>query len=245
MSDNTSKQSWSVGITCYNEEATIEKVALQLIDVLSQIASHYEIIIVDDCSTDNSKSLVEKLVAEHPQIKAIYHEVNQGIGRTISDVYFNSKYENLTYVPGDAQFDAEELLLVGFIEEKTYISFYRRKQNMAYSNFRSFMSFLNKSVNSFFIGLDLKDVNWVNVYKREEIENLNIQIRSSIIVSEICAKLNLIGYKAIEIESIYHPRIYGKPQGASLKNIIDVGFETLKLISILHKFRKSVQSIRD
>lgn len=243
-SENENRQSWSVGVTCFNEEATIEKVVRLLQEVLPKISSKYEIIIVDDCSTDNSHKIIEQLAKEDTgHIKTIYHKENQGIGITIRDVYFNACYENLTYVPGDAQFNAQELIPVARVENKTYISFYRRRKHMAYSNFRSFMSYLNRVVNRNFTGLDLRDVNWVNVYKLNDIKKLDLTIQSSIIVSEICAKLNLMGYRAIEIESVYHPRIAGTPKGASFRNIKLVALETVKLIKSVRKFKRKLKKV--
>ena len=240
--EKENRQSWSVGVTCYNEEATIEKVVRKLQEVLPKIASNFEIIIVEDYSSDNSAKIIEKLVNEDPShIKAIFHKENQGIGRTIRDVYFNARYENLTYVPGDGQFDSYELIPVAKIENNTYISFYRIRKNMAYSNFRSFMSYLNRVVNRNFTGLDLRDVNWVTVYKRNDVMNLDLTIHSSIIVSEICAKLNLLKFKAIEIVSVYHPRIAGIPQGASFRNVRLVALETIKLIKSVRKFKRKLK----
>jgi len=238
MPVSTNKQSWSIGITCYNEEATIRRVVENIQQVLKQIASKYEIIIVDDASIDNSRKIIKELAKKYFNIKTIYHQKNMGIGATIKDIYFNAKYENLTYVPGDAQFDIQELLPFAKIEDQTYISFYR-KQNESYSNLRTTLSFVNKMINKYFIGLNLKDVNWVNVYKRKEIANLNIQINSSIIVSEICAKLNIMGYKPIEVISTYHPRIAGESRGASLKNVIEVALETIKLIKVVWRFKRN------
>ena len=237
------RQSWSVGITCYNEEATIEIVVRKLQEVLQKISSKYEIIIVDDCSADHSAKIIEQLAKEDTEhIKTIFHKENQGIGRTIRDVYFNARYENLTYIPGDGQFDAFELIPIASVESKTYISFYRIRKNMAYSNFRSFMSYLNRVVNRNFTGLDLRDVNWVNVYKRSDVMNLDLTIQSSIIVSEVCAKLNLMGYRAIEIVSVYHPRIAGIPQGASLRNVNLVALETIKLIKSVRRFKRKLKN---
>lgn len=240
MSIDDIKQTWSVGIACYNEEETIERVVEELQEVLNKISKENEIIIVDDYSTDHSGDVIKRLVQNYKNVKAIFHKKNQGIGATIRDIYFNAQYENVTFIPGDAQFDSKELLPFANVEEITYISFYR-KENEVYSSYRTTLSFLNKLINIYFLGLELKDVNWVKIYKRKGLENLNIQIKSSIVESEICAKLNILGYKPVEVLSTYHPRIAGKSRGASLKNVIKVSLETFKLFKSVHQFKRMIK----
>ena len=232
------KQTWSVGIACYNEEITITKVVEELQKVLKQISDINEVIIVDDGSTDNSRNIIKKLSRNYSNIKAIYHKINQGIGAAIRDIYSNAQYENVVFIPGDAQFDSKELIPFANVEDKTYISFYR-KENEVYSSLRTTFSFLNRKINKYFLGLDLKDVNWVAIYKRKELDNLNIQMESSIVESEICAKLNIMGYKPVEVVSAYAPRVAGKSRGASLSNVAAVSLETLKLIKTIRQFRRS------
>jgi glycosyltransferase involved in cell wall biosynthesis len=236
MPIDDAKQTWSLGISCYNEEATIAKVVDDVQKVLKRISTENEILIVDDQSTDRSRDIIRGLEQEHANVRAIYHDKNLGIGGTIRDIYFNAKYENVTFIPGDAQFDPGELLPYANVEEKTFISFYRQ-ENLVYSSYRKTLSFLNKLVNRTFIGLEMKDVNWVKVYKRKELENLDIMIKSSIIESEICAKLNILGYRPIEVLSKYHPRVAGKSRGASFKNVMRVSFETVKLFGSVRQFR--------
>jgi len=54
-------QNWSVGVMCYNEAGCIEPVVVQLREVMQQITDTFEIVIVDDCSTDGSSEIALKL----------------------------------------------------------------------------------------------------------------------------------------------------------------------------------------
>lgn len=230
------KQTWSVGIACYNEVGTIELVYKLTKQVLQEIALKYEIIIVDDASTDGSSTIIKKIASEDGTVIPILHEFNKGIGGAIRSIYESAQFENVTFIPGDNQFDVKEFLPFIHIPEKTFISFYR-VQNQTYSMFRNGLSYLNKQFNAFFLGLRLNDVNWVKIYKSSIISNLELKSQSSIIESEICSKLNVLNHKPVQVQSVYHPRIYGVSKGASLNNMKKVIGEMIFLYQSLQQFR--------
>ena len=86
------------------------------------------------------------------------------------------------------------------------------------------------------LGLNLQDVNWVKVYKTEVLMDLDLKSKSSIIESEICAKLAKTGIAAIQVESKYIPRVYGESKGASWKIISKVYRELFKVFLIVRTF---------
>jgi glycosyltransferase involved in cell wall biosynthesis len=63
---------------------TIETVVDRIKNVsFPEFISSWEIIIVNDCSTDGSKDLIDKLAAENSNIRSIHHDVNQGKGKSV------------------------------------------------------------------------------------------------------------------------------------------------------------------
>jgi glycosyltransferase involved in cell wall biosynthesis len=231
-------QTWSVGVLCYNEGGSLEQVVVRLLEVMQQITNTFEIVIVDDCSTDGSGEIAKKLSDQYPEIKAVIHPKNRGIGGALRSIYANCKYENIAFIPGDGQFDVTEYLPYATVKDGTFVSFYR-KENTSYSLFRNILSLFNKKLNKVFIGIDLRDVNWTKIYKKADIDKLDLQLTSSLIESEICAKLLFLGVKVIEAESKYLPRAYGESKGSSSAIIKKALKDTWVLISIMSRFRKS------
>ncbi len=232
------KQSWTIGILCYNEAVTIVDVYSKVKTVLSQLTGDSEIIIVDDGSTDGSIELIKKIYTYDPSVRLIFHEINKGIGASIRDVYFNATKQNVVFVPGDGQFDEMELIPFAEFSADHFICFFRH-ENETYSLFRNALSWANKMFNSWFLGFNLKDVNWVKVYKREILYKLELKSKSSIIESEICAKLTALGKTAVEVPSVYHPRIAGQSKGASFGTILKVYKELWAVYLLVKKFKKS------
>ncbi|MDO8521793.1 MAG: glycosyltransferase family 2 protein [bacterium] len=235
------RQSWSIVVFCFNEAGMVGEIVNLIVRQFDEHRKNlYEIIVVDDGSTDGSYEVIAALKRARPDvIKIIRHEKNLGIGAALRHGYEAAKNENLTAVPADGQFDVQELIPHLNIENNTFISFYRL-ENVQYSPFRNALSAANKYVNRVFNGIELKDVNWVKIYKREAIRSFPWKLKSSLIESEICAKLLLRGERAIEVLSYYHPRKSGKSKGASLPVIIHALRETMKLILVVREFRKSL-----
>jgi glycosyltransferase involved in cell wall biosynthesis len=235
----TQKQSWSIVILCYNEAGTLRKVHGIVQKVLNKISnSKNEVVIVDDGSQDGSSDILKKISKKYKNVRAVYHPVNLGIGRALQSGYKNARYENVCIVPADGQFDPRELITFGRIEKKKFISFYREKQE-GYNLFRLFISKVNNWINDNVLGIHLKDVNWVKVFKLDEIRKLDLKLESSLIASEICAKLVLRGNAYIESPSIYHRRESGSAKGGSFKTVWGALKDACKLIVVVvgYKYR--------
>ena len=232
-------QSWSLVIFCYNEVQTVSNVFQSAYELLKVSGvPQFEIIIVDDGSTDGSGEVIKKIQAENPRkVKAVFHGKNKGIGYALRTGYNTAQFENICSVPADGQFNVNEIIPHLDVEEKTFVSFYR-KENMQYTAFRMILSYFNKKINSYFVGISLKDVNWVKIFKNREIKTFSWEITSSLIESEICAKLLYNGNKVREELSVYHPRVAGKSKGASLKVLFQAIRETMKLIIVMFKFKR-------
>ena len=231
-------QTWSVGVLSYNEAETLDKVVTDLRNVLKQLTDTFEIIIVDDYSTDGSREIATGLQDKYPEVRTILHEANKGIGGGLRTIYENTKYENVAMIPGDGQFDTNEYLPFKDIPDNSFISFYR-KENTSYNLFRNILSLFNKKLNKVFIGIKLKDVNWTKIYKKKDLDALDLQLTSSLIESEICAKLLFLGKKVQEVESKYLPRVYGKSKGASFAIVKKALKDTWTLVLIMQKFKKN------
>jgi len=231
------RQSWSIVVMCYNEEKSVLRVGMVAQKTLKKISSlQNEILFVDDGSSDGSPRLIKAFQKKHRNVRAVYHPQNMGIGAALRSGYFHSRFENVCVVPADGQFDLNELIPYPRLEPKTCISFFRKKQR-GYSFFRLLLSRVNRLVNHIFLGIRLKDVNWVKVYKREMLLKLDLRLKSSLIESEICAKFGLLRYRFIEIPSIYHDRSGGKARGSSFKIVAKALLETCLLIWTVWVFR--------
>ncbi len=233
-------QTWSIVVLCYNEAATIKKVIAKVESTLKHIAQDYEIVVVNDGSKDDSAKIVSRIAQQNPRVKFINQVRNMGIGPSLHNGYGNATMENVCFVPGDGQFDLDELLEHMNPNPLEVISFYR-VENTSYSLFRNILSLANRMVNKYFVGIDMHDVNWVKIYKNEGLKKLDLRIKSSLVESEICAKLIHEGYSIKEFKSKYLEREGGKSKGASIKIVIQAATEVSKLIREMRRYRKTLK----
>lgn len=224
---------WSIIIFCFNERDNVLKVIDSAHKFLSK-AKQSELIIVDDGSTDGSLEIINEASKSIDNVVLIQHGVNKGIGAALRSGYDTAKYDFVCAVPGDNQFDIDELYKVEYFSEKQFYSFYRT--NMYKSWYRKVIHQLNKIFNKWLLGVIIKDVNWIKVYRKEHLEKVQYQLNSSIIESEICAKLNKLGVSAIELPSKYLPREYGVPKGGTWKTVKMAILETWDLYRVVKKF---------
>jgi dolichol-phosphate mannosyltransferase len=228
---------WSVIIFCYNERDNVAKVIEGVYEFLKvNNVAQYEVIVVDDGSTDGTKQEIEKFAQIKPNFFFVNHKENKGIGLALRSGYDKAKMEYICAVPGDNQFDVSELSKVKPFSNLTFYSFYRT--NMYKSWYRKLIHLLNKAFNKFLLGMSIRDVNWIKVYRKEQLDSVSYQLESSIIESEICAKLYKMGVRPIEFPSKYLPRDYGYPKGGTWKTIKMAVWETLSLYKVVRNFRK-------
>lgn len=237
MNNPAGTQRWTIGIMCYNEAGSIARVLEMVHRTAAGLGPDTEVLAVDDGSADNTAALLEEARAsKYPNLRIIRHPQNRGIGGALRSIYFEASGDAVVAVPGDGQFNTDELLAYPVVPMRTVFSYYR-VENTSYNFFRNGLSWMNKTLNRILLGMELQDVNWILVFRRADLADLDLRMKSSIITSEICSKLRIKGWRFIEIKSRYLPRTAGKSRGASLRIVFKAASELLQLFRVVTRFR--------
>jgi glycosyltransferase involved in cell wall biosynthesis len=107
--DTTRVAELSVFFPAFNEEANVRSTTEAILRVLPSVADRYEVLIVDDGSTDKTGELADQLAVDNPLVRVIHHPTNRGYGGAIRTGLYNARYDLITFVDGDGQFDFAEI----------------------------------------------------------------------------------------------------------------------------------------
>jgi len=95
----------SVVIPVYNEEKTLTSLVQSVLQCGTEV---YEIVIVDDCSTDLSREIIHSLQTEYPMVKSFFHEKNMGKGAALNTGFKNVTGEVVIIQDADLEYNPQE-----------------------------------------------------------------------------------------------------------------------------------------
>ncbi len=226
-------RSLSIFLPAYNESENISKSVNALIRAIPDSIS-FELIVVDDGSTDSTPQIVRNLIKNNDKIRLIRHRKNMGYGSAIATGLRASKKEWIFFADSDAQFDYRQIkkfinasnnydMVIGY-REKRADPFVRKLNSNIYN-------LCVKIIYRFWV----KDVNCAfKLVKREVYENIKpIGSKGALVSAEIIIKAKRKKYNILELPVRHLPRKKGVQTGANIKVILRSFKEIIKLRSYL------------
>src|ERR1700721_2676895 len=159
-------KSLSLIIPAYNDESTIGRLIADSIEVLNIVCPDYEIVVTNDGSKDNTLAIVQDWARKNDKIRVINHEVNQGFGLTIKELYYAAQKNAVISLPGDYQYSPKELVkMANGLTNYDFIIGLRVKRNDPWR--RKLQSAIYNLMLRIIYGHKHKDVNSIKLYKRD------------------------------------------------------------------------------
>jgi len=225
--------SLSVFFPAYNEEKNISSTVKKAVSILKKIVKNYEILIIDDGSSDKTAEVSKSLAKSNPRIKLIQHKPNKGYGAALISGLYNSKYEWIVFSDADGQFDFSELPKLLEKQKSTRADLVIGQYiNRKVSFIRKINTFCWQILIHFLFGLKVKDIDCgfklISKKVLDKIPVLESQ-RGAFISTEFLVKAKLAGFKIVEQPVHHYPRVQGKPTGADFKVIINSFKDLFKL----------------
>ncbi len=224
------KPNISVFFPCYNDQHSIGELVENAFLVLKDITNKYEVIVVDDGSTDKSREILQRLAKKYKDLKLIFHAKNRGYGRALESGFRNASYDLIFYTDGDGQYDVGELpVLVALM--RSDVDFvngiklarkdptYRIVIGNAYSLF----------VRWFFV-LPITDVDCdFRLIRKNIIDKIKLTSKHGAICVELVKKAQFLGARFREVSIHHYKRRWGESQFFRPKNIVFSLMELLVL----------------
>jgi len=116
----------SIIIPAYNEAENIEQAVIVCEKLLPSLVEDYEIIVVNDGSSDATGEIIDQLAISHGKMRALHHEKNKGMGAAIALGITLAQYDFVCMIPADLQFDVADLgKFIPLIENADLVIGYR------------------------------------------------------------------------------------------------------------------------
>ncbi len=219
----------SIVIPCYNEKATIEKIVEA---ARSAAIGHREIIIVDDCSEDGTRGLLEEKISSMVD-RIIYHPVNQGKGAALRSGFAAATGDIILVQDADLEYSPADYpaLLEPLISDKADAVFGSRFMggrphrvlffwHMAGNKFLTLLS-------NMFTNLNLTDMlSGYKAFKAPVIKSIQIEEDGFSVEPEIVAKLAKLRCRIFEVGISYYGRTYEEGKKIGWRD----GFRVLRAI---------------
>lgn len=220
----------SVLIPLLNEEESLEELNLRLHKSLEALNKPYEIIYINDGSTDTSQQLVESFRREDGRVKIIEFNRNYGQHMALFAGFERAQGEIVVTIDADLQNPPEEIPRVVAKMEEGYdvVATYRRMRQD--SIFRRFPSFIVNKITSRLVGVKLRDYGcMLRAYAKEVVNSINMCQESS---SFIPALANTFAKRIAEIEVAHEERKRGTSK-YSLFRLLRLNFDLMTGFSLL------------
>lgn len=232
------KPSVSLVIPMYNEELNIEHAVSAALESLEKYASGYEIIIVDDASTDSSPRIADRLAAANPRIRVLHHEKNRKLGGTIRTGFAAATMDFVFYMDADVPFDPDVLgraIRAMHLTGADMIAAYRHDRTMEGLK-RAIYTLVYNGLIGILFGWPHRDINFsFKLMKRRVLETIELRAEGSLIDAELVVKAKNRGFSIQQIGIDYFPRTRGESHLASFGVVLKILRELVTLYPEMRK----------
>lgn len=215
-----SLHSLSVILPVYNEEHVIGATLERILKMLAVWMKDFEVIVVNDGSTDRTGAIVSAIMEAEPRVRVITHERNQGYGSTLADGFAAATKAWTFFMDSDGQFDIRDLArLLPFIDEYDAVIGYRQDRQDTWV--RKFNAWGWNVVIRWVLGIQVRDIDCAfKLLRTDFLHQHPPETRGAMINAELLYRLKRAGYSYREVGVRHLPRQGGRATGASLRVIV-------------------------
>lgn len=229
----TKRPSVSVFFPAYNDEGSIGVMVNKALAILPRFADDYEVIVVNDGSSDGTAALLDELARQNSAVRVIHHPRNRGYGGALRTGFLSATKDLVFYTDGDGQYDVDELaklipLMPNLDAEVDVVNGYKIKRSDAKR--RVVLGAMYKMLARLFFRLPIRDVDCdFRLMRREAIQSIDLVSTSGVVCTEMIYKLHRNGCRFIETPVHHYSRMHGQSQFFTLRRVSKTAFDFFAL----------------
>lgn len=214
----------SIIIPCYNEEKTIEKIVKK---VQAYTGYPLDVIIIDDCSNDNSPLQIQKIISNYTNIRTFRHDKNKGKGAAVSTGIKNAIGDLIIIQDADLEYDPKDypILIEPFLKTDAEVVYGTRFKGSGYVRLHFFWHYIANKIltilTNIVTNLNMSDMETgYKVFKTSVVKNLILKEKSFGIEPEITIKLAKKKKIFYEVPISYYGRSYEDGKKITIKDAL-------------------------
>ena len=205
----------------HNESENLRWLLPHVNEVLPRIATRFNVIIVDDGSTDGTGTLAKSLARDlGMELKVVRHERMSGYGAAVGDGLRAADLDYAAFTDADGQLEVADLaLLVPHLKDADLVGGWRlTREDPA---FRSVISGVFNQLVLVTLRIPVKDVNCaLKIIRTDTLRRFDLHSRSALINAELYWKVQEHGGRYVQVGVPHHPRRMGRRSGGRLIPIL-------------------------
>jgi glycosyltransferase involved in cell wall biosynthesis len=225
----------------FNEEETIEHALEVGVEALERHANDWELIVVDDASTDRSPAMVAAAAERDPRIRLLHHAVNRKLGGTLRTGFAACRKDLVLYMDADLPFDPDVLGRAAsalYVSRADVIAGYRLDRTTE-GLLRTIYSYVYNTLIGVLFRWPHRDINFsFKLMRREVLEAVELRSEGSLIDAELIVKARNLGFVIQQLGLDYFPRSRGKSTLSSPGVILKIFAELFRLFPDMRKPRR-------
>ena len=231
----------SLVVPMRNEERALPHLLDVALEALPRYASDWEIVLVDDASTDGTVAVAEARAGAEPRIRVVRHPANRGLGGALRSGFAAAAKEWVLYSDCDLPWDLEEtgrLFRAAGLTGADVVSGYRHDRT-GEGTLRTLYSFLYNGLVHAAFSFPIRDVNFsCKLVRRALLEGLPLESEGSFIDAELLVRLRNRGALIQQVGLDYFPRTRGVSTLSSPRTILRILRDLVRLAPALRAERR-------
>jgi len=236
----------SVFFPAYNDAGTIASLVITAVRVAGELTPDFEVIVINDCSQDDTSRILEELARVYPdRVRIVHHPANRGYGGALRTGFATAAKDLVFYTDGDGQYDPAEMTLLWerMTDDVDWVNGWKISRSDPLH--RIIIGKIYHHTVKLLFGLKVRDVDCdFRLMRRSIFDVVHLEKDSGVICLEMMKKFQDAGFRVAELPVHHYHRAHGTSQFFNFPRIVRTAIDVLKLWWLLVVRREHVTAKR-